>query len=106
MTDMRHMDADLVRPARRQPAGQQGGGILVAFLQRVARQGLATAKAGNRLPLAVSQITIEGGIDFADMGFRHAPDKSVVLAFERAVAPMLGKLRRKRAMRLVVLGDD
>ena len=106
MADMRHVHADLVRAAGLQTAGDKRSTVAKTLFQGVVRQCAAPAGAGDRLPSAVSDISVQGSIDRADMGFRHPPNKGVVLAKEHAIAAVPGELHGKGCVRGVILGDD
>jgi hypothetical protein len=106
MADMRHMNAYLVRAARLQPAAYQRRQTRKALVHAVAGDGAAAAGAGYGLFLPVLQVAIQGEVDDAHMGIRHAPDKRIVFAKQRPRPAVIGELRGEPPMRRVVLGDD
>src|ERR1700733_12780705 len=114
MADRGQMDADLMRAAGLEPAGEQAGHGLAPSVARSvgSAKALAHLPMGNRLArafahrhaVAGARVTADRPVDAAARALRRAPDEGEIAALERStVAAVAGELRRERPVRAIVL---
>ncbi len=104
---MGKMNANLVRPAGLQPAGEEARhrlavGADVALDHLPVRHRFAAALADGAL-LARMRVAVEWGVDGAARTLGRTPDQRQIVALDRALA-LVGELIAEPAMGAVVLG--